>query len=89
MSADQPTDRDAEDQVPGETSTGRRPGGREASDAPTPGGAVTGEIGEVHGVPGERDPAGDADLGSAADGEHVADMAERVREEDATIDDHR
>jgi hypothetical protein len=89
MTTDQPTDRDADEQVPGETTTGARPGGREGSDSPTPGGAVTGEIGRVHGVPGEADPVGDADLGTAADGDGVADMAERVREADATLDEDR
>lgn len=87
-SQDQPerksTERAPDEQVPGETTTGGRPGGREAAGSPTPGGAVPGEIGRVPGVPGEGDPAADADLGSS-DGDTVRDVAERVRDADPAL----
>lgn len=82
---DRPTDRAADEGVPGETTTGARAGGRKPAESPMPGGAVPDEIGTVHGAPQEADPAGDADLGSG-DGEHARDVADRVRDADETLD---
>lgn len=82
------TEKGPDERVPGETTTGSRPGGRSAEGTPMPGGAVPDVVGRVHGDPGQADVAGDADLGSD-DGDHVQDVAERVREADQTLDDPR
>lgn len=85
---DRPTDREADEQVPGETATGARPGGRDPASSPTPGGAVPGEVGTVHGDPQQADAAGDTDLGSD-DGDHVREVAEKVRETESDLDEGR